>query len=501
MVRTVLCDLLGIDVPIIQAPIGSATGPELVAAVSNAGGLGMLSVTWRTPDEMRKLLRETFSLTTRPFGINLVINNDVHDKLEICLEEGVKIVSLFWGEPGRYIETSHRAGAVVIHSAGSVAEARDAVEAGADIIVAQGWEAGGHVRGTVSTMVLVPTIADAIAPTPVIAAGGIADGRGIAAALALGASGAWLGTRFVASEEARAHEIYKQRLGSANAEDTAYSELFDVGWENAPHRALRNSTYKMWESSGSLPSGRRPNEGEAVAQRPDGTPVLRYSSSMPTDSMSGDVEALVMYAGQSVELVRETRPAAAIMEQLKTESERAFDTADGERQFLRHAISTLAYRAGKVLRDAPAGFASFKIGEASRTPAQILAHMGDLFDWALSMAIGEEKWSDSEPIAWDEGSARFFEALGKVDGHLASSLPLACSYGKIFQGPVADALTHVGQLAMLRRLAGNSVRGENYSRAEIIVGRVGPEQSPGRREFDRENETGPIIFKRKETRE
>src|SRR5688572_5688200 len=196
MIRTSLCDLLGIELPIIQAPIGNATCPELVSAVSNSGGLGMMSVTWRKPSELQTLLRETHALTKKPFGINLVLEEDVHDKLKLCLDEGVKIISLFWGAPESYIKTAHKAGALVMHSVGSVAEAREAVSAGADVIVAQGWEAGGHVRGTVSTLSLVPVVVDAVTPTPVVAAGGIADGRGIAAALVLGASGAWLGTRF-----------------------------------------------------------------------------------------------------------------------------------------------------------------------------------------------------------------------------------------------------------------------------------------------------------------
>ncbi len=236
MIRTLLCDLLGIELPIIQAPIGSASSPELAAAVSNSGGLGMLSVTWRSPSEIRSLLQETRSLTKNPFGINLVLDADVHDKLNICLDEGVKIVSLFWGAPNSYIQTSHEAGAVVLHSVGSVSEARDAASAGADIIVAQGWEAGGHVRGTIGSLVLVPTVVDAVAPTPVVAAGGIGDGRGIAAAFVLGAAGVWLGTRFVTSEESLAHHVYKRRLVIADVEDTVYSELFDIGWEHAPHR-------------------------------------------------------------------------------------------------------------------------------------------------------------------------------------------------------------------------------------------------------------------------
>jgi NAD(P)H-dependent flavin oxidoreductase YrpB (nitropropane dioxygenase family) len=325
MMRTLLCDRLGIELPIIQAPIGGATCPELAAAVSNSGGLGMLSITWRTLAEIPALLQATRSLTHKPFGINLVLDTDVHDKLNICLAEGVKIISLVWGAPRRYIEASHRAGAVVLHSVGSVSEAREAASAGADVIVAQGWEAGGHVRGAVSTLALTPAVVDAVAPIPVAAAGGIADGRGIAAALMLGASGAWLGTRFVASEEALAHRLYKQRLLAAGVEDTVYSTLFDGGWENAPHRTLRNSTIDNWEQAGCPPHGQRPNEGEVIAERSDGTPVPRYSSSMPLETMRADAEAMALYAGQSVGLVKDVKPAAAIVLQLKRETEQVLE--------------------------------------------------------------------------------------------------------------------------------------------------------------------------------
>jgi nitronate monooxygenase len=321
MIKTAICDLFGIDLPIIQAPIAGATCPELAAAVSNNGGLGMLSVTWRQPDEIRAVIRKTRSLTSKPFGINLVLENDMHDRLNICLEEGVKIISLFWGEPASYIRTAHQAGALATHSVGSVSEAREAVLAGADVIVAQGWEAGGHVREMVSTLALVPAVVDAVRPVPVVAAGGIADGRGIAAVLALGASAAWLGTRFVASEEALAHHTYKQRLVAAGAGDTIFSTLFDVGWENAPHRALRNSTVEMWEKAGCPLSGKRPNEGQVLARRADGTPVVRYSFSSPLETMSGDVEGLAHYAGQSVGLVKDIQPAAQIVRRLKEETE------------------------------------------------------------------------------------------------------------------------------------------------------------------------------------
>ncbi len=321
MIRTAICDLLGIELPIIQAPIASATCPELAAAVSNSGGLGMLSVTWRQPDEIRAVIRKTRSLTLKPFGINLVLETDMHDRLNICLEAGVKIVSLFWGAPNQYIRESHQAGAYVLHSVGSVSEAQEAVSAGVDVIVAQGWEAGGHVRDTISTLALVPAVVDAVAPIPVVAAGGIADGRGIAAAFMLGASAAMLGTRFVASEEALSHPTYKQKLLAAGVGDTIYSMLFNVGWENAAHRALRNSTVEMWEKAGRPPRGTRPNEGQVIAQKKDGTPVVRYSFNSPLETMQGDVEGMVHYAGQSVGLIKDIQPAARIVLRLKQETE------------------------------------------------------------------------------------------------------------------------------------------------------------------------------------
>src|SRR5579863_5495850 len=150
---------------------------------------------------------------------------------------------------------------------------------------------------------------------------------------------------------------------------------------------------------------------------------------------------------------------------------------------LRHTVATLAYRAGKAIRGAPPDFAEFQAAPASRTPAQILAHMGDLFDWALSIANGKEEWRNANPLPWEQESARFFAALEAFDRRLASSEPLAAPAEKLFQGPIADALTHTGQLAMLRRMSGNPMRGENYFQAEIAAGRVGTEQATPRREF------------------
>src|SRR5262249_23032429 len=156
----------------------------------------------------------------------------------------------------------------------------------------------------------------------------------------------------------------------------------------------------------------------------------------------------------------------------------------GMREALRHTVATLAYRGSKALRDVPPDFGAYKVGPTSRTPSEILAHLGDLMGWALSMAKGAEAWPGAPPEAWDADVARFFDGLREFDDYLASPAPLACSAEKLFQGPIADALTHVGQIAMLRRLAGAPVRGENYFRADIVAGRVGRDQAAPRREFE-----------------
>jgi len=156
---------------------------------------------------------------------------------------------------------------------------------------------------------------------------------------------------------------------------------------------------------------------------------------------------------------------------------------DPKKQLFQHTVATLAYRGGKALRNAPPGFADFQAGAGVRTPGQILAHIGDLLDWALSMATGEKKWHDSQPQSWDSDVERFFAALKKLDDFLSSNAPVQASFEKLFQGPIADALTHVGQIAILRRMAGEPVKGENYYVAEITAGRVGPDQAKPKREF------------------
>jgi hypothetical protein len=158
--------------------------------------------------------------------------------------------------------------------------------------------------------------------------------------------------------------------------------------------------------------------------------------------------------------------------------------SDGAREMLRHTLATLAYRGGKAVRGAPAGFDAFRASATTRTPVEILAHVGDLLDWTLVLARGEHTWHDSQPLPWADEVARFHSALDRVDVRLAAAEPLATPAEILFQGPIADALTHVGQIALLRRIYGAPVRGENYVRAEIVAGRLGPEQAAPRREFD-----------------
>jgi hypothetical protein len=157
---------------------------------------------------------------------------------------------------------------------------------------------------------------------------------------------------------------------------------------------------------------------------------------------------------------------------------------DSKRDMLRHTVATLAYRGAKAVRDAPESFASFKASPTTRSPAEILAHVGDLLDWALSIAKGDEAWQNSEPLPWPEEIVRFHAALAGYDEYLASGGELSATCERMFQGPIADALTHVGQLTMLRRIAGEPIKGENYSRAKIAAGKVGADQEKPKREFD-----------------
>jgi NAD(P)H-dependent flavin oxidoreductase YrpB (nitropropane dioxygenase family) len=232
------------------------------------------------------------------------------------------ILSLFWGDPTPYVERAHAAGVKVFHQVGSVAEAQRAAAAGVDVIVAQGVKAGGHVAGEVSTLALVPRVVDAVAPRPVVAAGGIADARGVVAVLALGAQAAVLGTRFLASSESRAHPHYKQKVLEASEQDTVRTTLFGYGWPDAPHRTLRTAFVRQWLGQEARGQESRPDE-PVVGQTVIGgqpMPVLRFMGFPPNSDASGDIESMDLLAGQAVGLVREVKPAGQIVRELVEEA-------------------------------------------------------------------------------------------------------------------------------------------------------------------------------------
>jgi NAD(P)H-dependent flavin oxidoreductase YrpB (nitropropane dioxygenase family) len=341
--RTPLCHLLGIEHPIFSAGIGGGARAELVAAVSDAGGFGVLGASGVPLELLGAEVARTRALTGKPFGINVIIAQDTSadaeedrrffgEQIRAASAEGAAAVVLFWGDPAPLVAPAHEAGLKVLIQVGSVEEAAAAAAAGVDAVIAQGLEAGGHVRGTTSIWELLPATVDEIAPVPVLASGGIGDGGGVARALALGAHGVSLGTRFVASDESNVHPAYKQRVVESTATDTVYTEdLYDVWWPNAPHRTLRNSTYAEWEAAGRPPSGERPGEGTTIGTRRSYAGDLiewpRYATGMITPEFAGEIEYAPMWAGESCSVVKDVKPAAEIVADLMRDARAALPTA------------------------------------------------------------------------------------------------------------------------------------------------------------------------------
>ena len=342
MPATPLCHELGIEHPIFSVGFAAAAGPELAAAVSNAGGFGVLGGAGRlTAEDVRSRIRSTRKLTDRPFGLNLIIKGVelgipehiewAEERVGIALEERVPLLVFFCGDPTQYVEEAHRHGVHVAVQVGSPEEAERAAAGGVDIVIAQGIEAGGHVRAQTSLFVNLPAIVDAIAPLPVLASGGIADGRGLAAALALGAQGVSLGTRFVASDEALIPTEYKRRVVEASSTDTVYGYLFDIGFPDTPHRMLRNRIVAEWEAAGRPEPGGREHEGETIGAitMSDGerSEIPRYASMMAVPEFDGDLELAPLWAGESVSLVREIEPAGEIVRRIAREADEALARA------------------------------------------------------------------------------------------------------------------------------------------------------------------------------
>lgn len=338
VLTTPLCRELGIEYPIFNVGFGTSARPDLAAAVSNAGGCGVLGGGGGSipADNLRADIARVRELTDRPFGVNVILAGladpevapHIEKGLAVCFDERVPVLVLFWGDPSPFVEDARRAGTNLFIQVGSVEEARAAAEAGVDAIIAQGSEAGGHVKSRTPIWEILPASVEAVAPVPVLASGGIRDGADIARALSLGAQGVSLGTRFVASVEAYIHEEYKRRMVEATAEDTVYTEdLFDVGWPDAPHRTLRGKTYEEWDAAGRPPSGERPGEGTIVGtlRTPWRTAEIpRYGVVMTTPDVEGDLDYLPLWAGESVSGVRQIKPAGEIVRELVAETEAAF---------------------------------------------------------------------------------------------------------------------------------------------------------------------------------
>ena len=308
----------------MSAGMGTIAHADLAAAVSEAGGMGTVALVGFTPEGMRDELTAARRMTKKPLCCNILIPFLAPAVIEAVAAAPVDAVTLFWGKPSEHIPMFKATGKKVIWQCGSAEEAFAARRAGADAVIAQGFEAGGHVRGVVTTLALVPQVREAIGDLPMLAAGGFADGRGLAAALALGADGAVFGTRLLASNEAAAHPIYKERILSARAEDTVHTTLFDIGWPDAAHRVLRTAVYEQWERAGRPQSGMRPGEGASIGQVKhagmEPPPAVKYTVMPPAAYVEGDIEEFPFYAGMSCALVKEILPAGEIVRQIAAEA-------------------------------------------------------------------------------------------------------------------------------------------------------------------------------------
>jgi nitronate monooxygenase len=322
MLRTRFTELTGCKVPIQMAAIGGLAKPPLAAAVSNAGGLGMLQLSSFTPAQATRSIEEVRRRTSGVFGANFIVTEEWYPDLEELREvvetvsKLAKVVEFFYRQPdSSIIDLVHKNGALASWQVGSNDEAVAAAKAGCDIIVAQGVEAGGHVRGKIGLLTLLEQVLDSV-KVPVLAAGGIGSGRAMAAALAAGASGVRVGTRFIVAEESEAHPQYQKALMYAEPEDTVVTEVFSENWPNAPHRVLRSSAEAAQAFKGEIVGQRRLNASGETA------PAKRFESFVMTRDTTGTLEAMPHWAGESVASVEKVQSVAVIMDEMASEAER-----------------------------------------------------------------------------------------------------------------------------------------------------------------------------------
>lgn len=307
--------LIGLDIPILQAPIGSCSNPFLAAAVSNAGGMGGIAGTWTPPDPLRAVVQLVLTLTNKPFFINFALAFPC-DNLPAALEAGAPVVTFSWGLPGDRSKLVHSFGARFGVQVSTPDGALRAIDQGADFLIAQGIEAGGHVQATRPLAQIVPDVVSVAGSVPVAAAGGISTGDAMARMMNLGAVGVMMGTRFVASAESLAHPRYQQLLVNAISSDAVHTICFDRGWSGAPQRVLRNATLDNWESAGCPQYGSRPGENDVLAHRENGEGILRYDDTPPLTGMTGKLDEMCLYSGTGVSDIQSVEPAVALVDKI-----------------------------------------------------------------------------------------------------------------------------------------------------------------------------------------
>lgn len=311
--RNRFMDWFGLAAPILQAPIGSLSNVKLVVAVANGGGLGSMAMTWTPRDEGLAAAKE-LTATGVPFFFNFVLRFG-SETPRWYIDADLPAVTLSWGIDTALISELKSAGTKVGIQVASIAGARAAIAAGADFIIAQGIEAGGHVQSSTELAKVLATVIAVADSTPVIAAGGISTAHDVARVMKAGAQGVLMGTRFVACAESLAHDAYKQALVAASAEDTVYTNCFDIGWPYAMSRVLRNSTFEAWEAAGNPEAPNRPGEGDIVFRRGN-EPMIRYCDTPPSFDSEGDLLGACLYAGTSVDGITSVRSAAEIVSSL-----------------------------------------------------------------------------------------------------------------------------------------------------------------------------------------
>lgn len=312
-------ETFGLDYPIVKAAPG---GERLAVAVANAGGLGSLQFSWSSPDDAYEAVTRMLAQTEGNFYANFVLHFEPV-ALEKVLEAGCPTVQFSWGLPSPGAVSKIRAaGARLGLQVSSRRGAERALELLPDFLICQGIEAGGHVQATSPLEHALPGVVEVAGDVPVLVAGGISTGHDIRGALEQGAAGAVLGTRFMATEESRAHATYKQRLIDAGEHSTVYTNCFnDNGGWNAMHRVLRNDTVRTWEAAGCPLDASKPGEGDIVARHPRWGPAVRYATVNPVTDHTGDIEDMAMYAGTGVSRIHDAPPAAELIERLWREFE------------------------------------------------------------------------------------------------------------------------------------------------------------------------------------